>query len=121
MYKRAVIAILTLFMSLQGQAGQTEVINVDVRKLGTEQFNFTVTLRHADSGWEHYANKWEVVDSDGNIYGTRILHHPHVNEQPFTRSLSHVVIPRNIRSIIIRGYDSIHGKGEQEYKVELPK
>lgn len=120
MFKRTVIAIITLFMSLQGQAGQTEVINVDVRKLGAEQFSFTVTLRHADSGWEHYANKWDVVDSEGNIYGTRILHHPHVNEQPFTRSLSHVVIPRNIRSIIIRGYDSIHGRSEQYMQLKLP-
>ena len=38
------------------------------------------------TGWEHYANKWDVVGPDDTILGTRVLLHPHVNEQPFTRS-----------------------------------
>ena len=27
--------------------------------------SFTVTVRHADGGWEHYANRWDVVGPDG--------------------------------------------------------
>lgn len=101
-------------------AGMTEVIAVDAQKSKNEQYDFAVTLRHTDTGWEHYANKWEIVDSKGTIYGTRILHHPHVQEQPFTRSLSGVSIPKDIKVIFIRSYDTVHGRGDQEYKVELP-
>ena len=47
----------------------------------------SVTLRHADTGWDHYADGWEVVAEDGTPLGRRVLAHPHVDEQPFTRSL----------------------------------
>lgn len=46
-----------------------------------------VTLRHPDTGWEHYADGWDVETADGTRIGMRVLFHPHVNEQPFTRSL----------------------------------
>ena len=102
-------------------AGMTEVIAVDAKKSNNEQYNFAVTLRHTDTGWDHFANKWEVIGPDGFVYGTRILHHPHVEEQPFTRSLSGVSIPKDIKVIFIRSYDTVHGRSDQEYKVELPQ
>ena len=46
-----------------------------------------VTLAHPDTGWDHYADGWEVVGDDGTVLGLRDLAHPHVDEQPFTRSL----------------------------------
>ncbi len=49
---------------------------------------FDVTLTHPDTGWDHYADGWRVEDADGVILGTRVLGHPHVNEQPFTRSFT---------------------------------
>jgi len=49
---------------------------------------FDVTLSHADTGWEDYADGWRVELEDGTVLGTRVLGHPHVNEQPFTRSAS---------------------------------
>ncbi|MFT5064884.1 MAG: hypothetical protein ACJAXK_000243 [Yoonia sp.] len=48
---------------------------------------FDVTLSHPDTGWDHYADGWRVEDADGAVLGLRVLGHPHVNEQPFTRSL----------------------------------
>jgi hypothetical protein len=47
-----------------------------------------VTLTHPDTGWDHYADGWEVLDADGTRLGLRELLHPHVDEQPFTRSLT---------------------------------
>ncbi|KUF10633.1 hypothetical protein [Pseudoponticoccus marisrubri] len=47
----------------------------------------SVTLSHPDTGWDHYADGWRIEDDAGHDLGTRVLHHPHVNEQPFTRSL----------------------------------
>lgn len=46
-----------------------------------------VTLSHPDTGWDHYADGWEVLDATGTRLGLRVLAHPHVAEQPFTRSL----------------------------------
>ena len=40
--------------------------------------DFTVTVLHEDSGWEHYANQWEIRSLDGEELGVRVLHHPHV-------------------------------------------
>ena len=77
-----------------------------------------MTVKHADTGWDHYANAWEVVGSDGTIYGTRVLAHPHVDEQPFTRT-GKAVIPRGVTAVIIRARDSVHGYGGIEKTVEL--
>ena len=57
----------------------------------------------------------------GNEIATRILHHPHVNEQPFTRSLFGVVINKDIKQVIIKAYDSVHKYGGKEFKLDLVK
>ena len=53
------------------------------------------------------------------IIATRTLHHPHVDEQPFTRSLSGVKIPEDVEQILVRGHDSVHGYGGEEQRVDL--
>jgi hypothetical protein len=50
-----------------------------------------------------------------------VLYHPHENEQPFTRSLSGVVIPQNVNQVKIRARDSVHGYAAQEFLVDLPR
>ena len=80
-----------------------------------------MTLRHGDEGWDHYADRWDIVGPDGTVYGKRVLAHPHVNEQPFTRSLSGVVIPDNLVSVVVRGHDLVHGLGGKELQVDLPR
>lgn len=70
---------------------------------------FRVTVRSADTGWDKYADAWEVVGPDGSVYGTRVLTHPHVDEQPFTRSLSGVEIPAGVESVTVRARDSVAG------------
>ncbi|MDX2481807.1 MAG: hypothetical protein QNK24_15905 [Desulfuromusa sp.] len=101
-------------------AGEADVIKVEVDKSGST-YNFNVTVIHSDEGWQHYANKWDVVSPEGQVLGTRVLYHPHVNEQPFTRSLSGVVINAEISSVIVRAHDLVHGYGGKEIIVELPR
>ena len=98
-----------------------EVRIVDVRVECSGHCNFTVTLEHADEGWNHYANLWEVITLDGKLLGSRVLYHPHENEQPFTRSLAGVVIPAGLRQVKIRARDSLHGFTEQEVVVDIPQ
>ncbi len=65
-------------------AGEADVIAVRDIAGGNGTFTFHVTVKHADTGWDHYAEKWDVVGPDGQIPGIRVLYHPHVEEQPFT-------------------------------------
>ncbi len=109
-----------LFYGTPLLAGEADIIKVDVKKNHNDSFEFRVTVFHEDSGWDHYANKWEVIGGKDVVYGTRTLHHPHVGEQPFTRSLSGVAIPESVRSVTIRGHDSVHRYGGKVITVELP-
>lgn len=83
-------------------------------------WRFDVTVQHADTGWEHYADAWRVVGKDGTVFGTRTLYHPHVDEQPFTRSLSGVAIPSSVTEVIVESHDSVHGWGGAQLVVKLP-
>ena len=113
---------LCTFLSFSSvYAGEADVISVEVTKLNNGKYQFNVTVFHADTGWDHYADKWDVVAEDGTILGTRILHHPHVDEQPFTRSLSGVEIPSHVKSVKIRGHDSVHEYGGKVAFSELPE
>jgi len=102
-------------------AGEADVLHVEAHKEGPGTYRFAVTLRHDDAGWQHYANAWDVVAPDGAVIATRTLLHPHVAEQPFTRSLSGVAIPDDITTVEIRARDSVHGYGGQAVVVELPR
>jgi len=101
-------------------AGEADVIKVEVEKLADGSYQFHVSVAHQDEGWQHYADKWDVVAPDGSLLGTRTLYHPHVNEQPFTRSLSGVSIPAGTPSVTLRAHDSVHGYGGKSIQVELP-
>lgn len=67
-----------------------------------------VTLAHPDTGWDHYADGWEVVSADGATLGTRVLAHPHVDEQPFTRSLR-LDLPLPDGPLFVRARCSVDG------------
>ena len=103
----------------QALAGEADVEAVKVNRNGPGVFSFDVTVRHADTGWKHYANKWDIVAPDGSVLGTRILHHPHENEQPFMRSLSGVRIPASVKKVTVRAYDSKHGLGGKTVTVDI--
>ena len=76
----------------------------------------SVTLSHPDTGWDDYADGWRVERSDGSIIGTRELLHPHVNEQPFTRSLTVSDLPDG--PLFIRAKTSVEGWGDATFAVE---
>ena len=101
-------------------AGEADVVAVTVTAEEGGTYRFDVTVRHADEGWDHYANRWDVVGDDGTVYGSRVLLHPHVGEQPFTRSQSGIAIPEGVLEVTVRANDLVHGLGGAEKKVRLP-
>lgn len=121
MILRTLLTIAWVFLApLTVIAGEADVVDVKVRKTGPQTFSFDVTVRHGDTGWEHYANRWDVVTADGKVLGKRILHHPHENEQPFTRSLSGVKIPADITTVTLRANDKVHALGGVTKTVKVP-
>lgn len=103
-----------------GRAGKADVVDVGVEAQGERTYRFSVTVRHADEGRDHYADRWQVLTPGGRLLDTRILHHPHENEQPFTRSLGGVEVPADVSRVTVRARDSVHGYGGAEVTIELP-
>ena len=118
--KKGLLILLLLFCPITfSYAGEADVVAVSFQNLGGRLYRFDVTLKHNDEGWNHYADKWEIVAPDGTILATRILFHPHADEQPFTRSLPEVKIPKNITEVTVRAHESVHEFGGEVIKVKL--
>jgi len=59
------------------------------------------------------------VDEKGNEIGKRTLYHPHVNEQPFTRSLSSFHIANDKKIIFVEAHDLKHGWSPNRVKIDM--
>ncbi len=114
-------AIVLAACAFAAAAGEADVEMVRITKERGATYRFDVTVRHGDTGWAHYADKWDVVAPGGEILGTRVLLHPHEREQPFTRSLSGVSIPRGVARVTVRAHDKIHGYGGKVVTVAVPR
>jgi hypothetical protein len=116
-----ILGLSALLIVVNLNAGEADVAGVDVTRSSDGTYRFDVTVRHGDEGWKHYANRWEVLAPDGTVLGTRTLYHLHVDEQPFTRSLSGVTVPRGVTRVTVRAHDLVHGTGGAEMVVDIPK
>jgi hypothetical protein len=99
-------------------AGEANVVGVRMTQRGAS-YNLAVTVRHAAAGWDHYADKWDVLTPDGEVIATRVLAHPHDYEQLFTRSLGGVRIPAGLAKVRVRAHDKVHGYGGNEMDVDM--
>ena len=118
--RKTLIAAILILASGIAWAGEVEIVMATFTKQGTA-WRVDTTLRHADSGWNHYADAWRVVTTDGKVLATRTLYHPHVDEQPFTRSLDGVTIPGEMAVVFIEARDTVHGWSKQRVRVDLTK
>ena len=116
---KIMIATLALgLLATPAQAGEADVVGAKATRTG-KTWRFDVTVRHGDTGWEHYADAWRVRAPDGTVLGTRTLYHPHEDEQPFTRSLPGVAVPAGVTKVTIESHDKVHGWGGKTLSVEL--
>lgn len=100
-------------------AGPADVLAVDVRE-GPGGHEFAVTIRSDDTGWARYCDRFEVVAPDGAVIATRVLLHPHVDEQPFTRSLSGVKVPAGLDSVTVRARMKPGGASGETITISWP-
>ena len=128
--KAGLILLVLLAAGCGGREGGTtrmeladmcaDVIEAVVTRDGSGTYRFDVTVSSQDTGWDKYADAWEVRDSSGNVLGVRVLTHPHVDEQPFTRSLSQVMIPASVRELVVAARDSVDGFCGEEFTLAVP-
>ena len=86
----------TLFLApVSATADPAVIVEAQARPSG-DGWTVSVTLRHGDTGWDDYADGWRVVTAAGAVLGTRELLHPHVDEQPFTRSRHFASLPADV-------------------------
>lgn len=103
-------------------ASQThpDVIGAKVLARGADTFDFDITVSSPYDTPQRYADGFRVAGRDGTIYGERKLLHDHATEQPFTRDLYGVRIPRQIRSVMLQARDQKFGYGGKTVEVFLP-
>ncbi|QXT39572.1 hypothetical protein [Gymnodinialimonas ceratoperidinii] len=101
-------------------ADPAEIVDVTATP-AANGWRFEVTLAHGDTGWEDYADGWRVELADGTILATRVLAHPHVEEQPFTRATSGVTIPDETTEVFIRSSTNTQGWAETTTQAPLPR
>jgi hypothetical protein len=128
--KRADAAVLALIIVVAGCAtardsgepheGCADVIAADMTVQGS-MYQISATVSSADTGWDKYADAWVVRTPGGEILGTRQLTHPHVDEQPFTRSLAGVEIPAGVDRVEVAARDSVKGFCGDTVVVEVPE
>ncbi|MDH5516334.1 MAG: hypothetical protein OEY36_00770 [Gammaproteobacteria bacterium] len=118
MYKLLIMCLLLIGQNVM--ANEVQIVNVKMHNNDGDEYRVDVTLLHGDTGWDHYADGWEILDKNKKVIAQRILGHPHVNEQPFTRSLYRAKISQHEKLIYIRAHDKVHGYSEL-YKINLNK
>ena len=89
------------------------VVRLTATPMGIENaWNFAATLSspyEAQTGWDKYCDAFEIRgadDEEGTVFATRILGHPHPEEQPFTRSTT-ATIPPGVRTVMAVARDSV--------------
>lgn len=119
MTRTALLSICLLLASaFAALADAPKILAAEASRVGMG-WRIDVTISHNDTGWDHYADGWEVLDAAGNRLGYRKLMHPHIDEQPFTRALVNVMLPDGIHEIFVRAHCSKAGWAKETFPVKL--
>ncbi len=108
------------FAQHAARADNVKILDATAEVQANGLYAFSVTLEHADEGWTHYADRWEIIGENNAVLGVRTLYHPHENNVPFTRSLANVKVPIGTLQVSVRANCSVDGLTPYERVIELP-
>ncbi len=104
MARRLITTGILLVLGLPAWAGEADVIGARFDRRPSGEYDFDVTIRSRDTGWDRYADRIEILAADGKVLATRVLDHPHEHEQPFTRDVYGVRIPAGVDRVTVRAH-----------------
>lgn len=96
-----------------------DVVDAELARSG-EAWTLSATISSPYDSPERYADAFRALAPDGSELGVRVLTHDHANEQPFTRSLTGLVIPDGVEEITVEGRDLANGWGGRTVTVAVP-
>ena len=97
-----------------------DVLEVRITAAANETFDFDVTVSSPYDTPKRYADGFRVVTRQGQVLGERKLWHDHQGEQPFTRDLYAIRIPKHVKHVVIQARDKINGYGGKSIDILLP-
>ena len=104
---------------LESTEGCANVIFAEVVKTGSS-YRVTATVSSPDTGWEKYADRLVVRTPSGFVLQSLELEHPHLTEQPFTRTFTGVRIPEGEEVVEVAAKDSVEGFCGKIVVLEVP-
>jgi len=119
-YGMNIIALAAMAYAACALAGEADVIAVKPTREAGGRWRFDVTVKSNDRGWNYYADAFEVLTPEGQLLGRRILLHPHETEQPFTRELTGVQIPAEVKRVVVRARHKPRGYDGATLTIALP-
>jgi len=102
------------------QQKHPDVLSARIRPSGSNGFDFDVTVSSPYDTPQRYADAFRVMGKDGVVYGERVLWHDHAGEQPFTRDLYGVKVPRGVKVVVLQARDKRFGYGGKTIEIALP-
>lgn len=102
-------------------AAGAEAPRVDSASIVREGNGWTVraTIRHPDSGWDHYASGWQVLAPDGTVLGFAEITHPHLEGEPIQEELAGITLPEGIDHLMIRVRCTLDGWSARSFRLDL--
>ena len=122
MKKKLIYLLCLIYLPVAGilHASEADVIDVEIIPEGDDRYTFNVTVQHEDTGWDHYADRWEILNLQEEIIAIRPLRHPHLKQQSFTRGLPFVPINQDTNEVKVRAHCSVDGFTGREVVSKLP-
>ncbi len=97
-----------------------DIVSATVEAREADTFDFAVTVSSPYDTPRRHADAFRVLAREGTVFGERKLLHDHAGEQPFTRELRGVAIPRAVRIVVIQARDQQFGYGGETVELALP-
>lgn len=97
-----------------------DVVSAKAQARGPDRFDFDVTVSSPYDAPQRYADGFRVRSATGTVYGERELGHDHASEQPFTRDLYGVKVPKSVQRVTVEARDQQSGYGGKTFELKLP-
>ncbi len=117
------VGALSLSGTAQAADDVARVADVQIKRDSADQagiYHILVTIEHEDTGWDDYVEAWEITSPEGELLGVRPFFEPELENTRTVSALAGVVIPEEIKSVMIRARTHPNGIEGDPFEIQLP-